>query len=85
MICIRHIDVEKVDTSWLLHVEAWLDHMQIACATSEQPTQYGFALYFASAIVEQQPPVDFQDLEQFIYDLNSNDKLDWEIINPNDY
>ena len=85
MICIRHIDVEKVDTSWFLHVEAWLNHIQSRCETTGEPIQYKFGLYFASLVVEDKPPVDFLDLKKLIYELNSACKLNWEIINPDDY
>jgi hypothetical protein len=85
MICIRHIDVERVDTNWLLHVEAWLNHIESRCETIGEPTQYKFGLYFASLAVEDKPPVDFLDLKKLIYELNSAGKLNWEIINPDDY
>jgi len=76
---IRHIDIyPKGDNEYQVYAEAWIeDRLQVSPATWEEPAEHKPGLCFASTYVEDKPPSDPSDLEEFIYELNRGNSLDW--------
>ena len=83
---IRHVDVyPKGPNEYEIYAEAWIeDRIQISPASWEEPAECKPGLCSASTYVEDKPPSNTEDLEEYVHELNRGDSLDWVDINSTD-
>jgi len=83
---VEHIDVYcKGIDDYEIYAEAWIeDRIQISPATWEEPGEHRPGLCFASTHVEEKPPSDPSDLDEYIHELNRGNSLEWIDVNSTD-
>ena len=83
---IRHVDVCSTGINeYQVYAEAWIeDRIQVSPATWEEPAEHRPGLCSAFTYVEDKPPSNTEDLEEYIHELNRGNSLDWIDVDSTD-